>query len=63
MVSSTDFSDKFRIIILDKRIGYDLNVMRQFTCQVINSIMVDNFAAFFNCTPVDRASDSLMTLP
>ena len=24
---------------------------------VINPIMVDNFAAPFNCTPVDRASD------
>ena len=24
------------------------------------SIMVDNYAAFFNCTPVGRASDSMM---
>ena len=24
---------------------------------------VDNFAALFNCTPVDRASDSIMALP
>ena len=23
-------------------------------------IMVDNYAAFFNCTPVGRASDSMM---
>ena len=50
----TDFSDQFRkIIIRDKRIGYDLNVMRQSLCLVINPIMVDNFAALFNCTPVD----------
>ena len=27
---------------------------------VINPITVDSFAALFNCTPVDRASDSVM---
>ena len=57
----TDFSDQFRkIIIRHKRIGYDLNVMRQSACLVINPITVDNFAAFFNSTLVDRASDSMM---
>ena len=57
----TDFSDQFhKIIIHHKRIGYDLNVMRQSVCLVINPISVDNFAALFNCTPVDRASDSMM---
>ena len=57
----TDFSDQFRkIIIHHKRIGYDLNVMRQSAYLVINPITVDNFAALFNCTPVDRASDSMM---
>ena len=30
------------------------------TCLVINPITVDNFAAFFNCMPADRASDSVM---
>ena len=57
----TDFSDQFRkIIIRHKRIGYDLNVMRQSACLVINPITVANFAALFNCTPVDRASESMM---
>ena len=41
-------------------IGYNLNVMRQSACLVFNQIMVDNYAAFFNCTPVGRASDSMM---
>ena len=60
---STDFSDQFRkIIICHKSIDYNLNVMRQSSCLVINPITVDNFAALFNCTPVDRASDS-MTAP
>ena len=42
-----------------KRIGYNLNVMQQSACLVINPITVDGFAALFNCTPVDRASDSI----
>ena len=57
----TDFSDLFRKIIMSyKRIGYNLNVMRQSACLVINPIKVDGYAAVFNCTPVDRASDSMM---
>ena len=57
----TDFCDQFRkIVIHHKHIGYDLNVMRQSACLVINPITVNNFAALFNCTPVDLASDSMM---
>ena len=48
------------IIMRYKRIGYNLNVMRQSACLVINPITVDGYAALFNCTPVDRASDSMM---
>ena len=60
-MGTPDFSDKFRkIIIRHKRIGYDLNVMRQSTCLVINPITVDNFCALFICRPMDRASDSMM---
>ena len=61
IMGRTDFSDLFRkIIIRHKCIGYDLNVMRQSACLVINPITVDNFAALFNCTPVVRASGSMM---
>ena len=56
----TDFSDQFRKIIMRyKRRGYNLNVMRQSAC-LVNPITVDGYAALFNCTPVDRASDSMM---
>ena len=58
-----DFSFQFRKIITRyRRIGYtcNLNVMRQSACLVFNPVMVDNYAAFFNCTPVGRASDSMM---
>ena len=48
----TDFSDQFRKIIMHyKRISYNLNVMRQSACLVINPITVDGYAALFNCTP------------
>ena len=51
----TDFSDQFRKIIMRyKRIGYNLNVMRQSACLVIYQIKIDGYAALFNCTQVDR---------
>ena len=57
----TDFSDQLRKVIMRyKHIGYNLNVMRGSACLFINPIMVDDYAALFNCTPVDRASDSMM---
>ena len=57
----TDFSDQFRKIIMRyKRICYNLNVMLQSECLVINPITVDGFAALFNSMPLDRASDSMM---
>ena len=60
----TDFSDQFRKIIMRyKRIGYNLNVIRQSACLVINPITVDSYAALFNCTQVDQASDSMMARP
>ena len=61
MRGMTDFSYQYRKIIMRcKRIGYNLNVMRQSACLVINPIKVDGYAALFNCTPVDRVSDSIM---
>ena len=56
-----DFSSQFRKVIMRyKHIGFNLNVMQQSACCAINPIMADSFAALFNCTPVDRASDSMM---
>ena len=60
-VGRADFSDQFRkIIVRYKRIGYNINIMRQSACLVFNPITVNNFASLFNCTPVGRASDSMM---
>ena len=60
-VGRADFSDQFRkIIVRYKRIGYNIDIMRQSACLVFNPITVNNFASLFNCTPVGRASDSMM---
>ena len=59
IVGRVDFCDQFRkIIVRYKRIGYNINIMRQSACLVFNPITVNNFASLFNCTPVGRASDN-----
>ena len=61
IVGRNDFSDQFRkIIIRYKRIGYNMNVMRQTACWLVNPITVNNFTGLFNCTPVGRVSDLMM---
>ena len=40
--------------------GYNINVLQQTACLVVNPITVGNFAFLFNCTPVGRTSDSMM---
>ena len=61
IVCRADFSDQFRkVIMCYKRIGYNINVKRQSAYLVINPITIDSFASLFNCTPVGRASDSMM---
>ena len=61
IVGRADFSDQFKTIIVRyKLIGYNINIMQQSACLVFNPITVYNFASLFNCTPVGRASDSMM---
>ena len=62
IVGRADFSDQFRkIIVRYKRTGYNINIMRQSACLVFNPITVNNFASLFDCTPVGRASDSMIS--
>ena len=57
----TDFSDQFRKLIMRyKRIDYNLYVLRQSACLVINPITDADYAILFNCKPVDRAPDSIL---
>ena len=63
IVCSINFSATFiKIISHYKKIGYNINVLQQSACLVINPIRGGNFASFFNCTPVGRTSES-MTVP
>ena len=46
IVGRADFSDQFRKnIVRYKRIGYNINIMRQSACLVFNPITVNNFAS------------------
>ena len=41
------------------RVGYNLDIMRQSACLVLNPIMVYSYGFLFNCTTVGQASDSM----
>ena len=63
IVGSNNFSAQFiKIISHYKKIGYNINVLQQTACLVVNPIRVGNFAFLLNCTPVGGTSDS-MTIP
>ena len=63
IVGSNNFSAQFiNIISRYKKIGYNINVLQQTACLVVNPIKVGNFAFLFHCTPVGPTSDS-MTVP
>ena len=59
IVGSNNFSAQFiRIIFHYKKIGYNIYVLQQTACLVVNSFTIGNFAFLCNCTPVDRISES-----
>ena len=60
-LGSNNFSAQFiKIISHYKKIGYNIDVLQQTACLVVNPITVGNFAFLFNCTLVGRTSDSMM---
>ena len=57
IVGSNNFSVLFiKIISHYKKIGYNINVLQQTACLVVNPITVGNIAFLFNCTPVGQTS-------
>ena len=44
-----------KIIVRYKKIGYNIDVLRQTACLVANPTKVNNFAHLFYCTTVGRA--------
>ena len=60
IVGSINFSVKFiKIISHLKMIGYNINVLLQTACLVVNPIRVGNFAFHLNYMPVGQASNSM----
>ena len=58
IIGKNDFPYHFKkIIVRYKKIGYNIDVMRQTACLVINQIRVNSYAYLFNCTTVGRAPD------
>ena len=63
IVGKPNFSDQFKKIVKRyKRVGYNLDIMRQSACLVVNPITVYSYGFLFNCTTVGRASDSMTAL-
>ena len=63
IVGSNNFSAQFiKIVSHYKKNGYNINVLQQTACLMVNPIMVGNFAFLFNCMPVGWTSVS-MTVP
>ena len=63
IVGSNNFSAQFiKIISHGKNIGYNINVLQQTACLVVNPITVGNFAFLFNCMQVGQTSDSMRVL-
>ena len=58
IIGENDFPCHFKkIIVRYKIIGYNINVMLQTACLVVNPIKVNSFAYLFNSTTVGRTSD------
>ena len=63
IVGKSNFSDQFKKIVKCYiRVGYNLDIMRQSACLVLNPITVYSYGFLFNCTTVGQASDSMMAL-
>ena len=57
------FHDQFKKIIKHyKRVGYSMDIMRQYACLIINTITVYSYVFVLNCMTVGQVSDSMTTL-
>ena len=58
IIDKNDFPYHFqKLIVRYEKIGYNIYVLRQAACLIVNPIKVNSFAYLFNCTTVGRASD------
>ena len=58
IIGKYDFPYHYKkIIVCYKKTGYDIDVLGQTACLVVNPIEINNFAYLFDCTTVGRTSD------
>ena len=63
IVGKPNFSDQFKKIVKRYiRVGYNLDIMRQSACLVLNPNTVYSYGFLFNCMTVGQASDSMTAL-
>ena len=63
IVGKPNFSDQYKKIIKRYiKVGYNLDVMRQSACLVLNPTTVYSYGFLFNCTTVGQDSDSMIAL-
>ena len=63
IIRKPSFSDHFKMIIKHyKRVGYNMDIMRQSACQVVYPITVYSYGILFNSTMLGQASDSMTAL-
>ena len=63
IVGKPNFSDQFKKIVKRYiRVGYNLDIMRQSACLVLNPITVYSYGFLLNCTTVGQTSDSMTAL-
>ena len=63
IVGKSNFSDQFKKIAKRYiRVGYNLDIMRQSACLVLNPITVYSYGFLLNCTTVGQASGSMTPL-
>ena len=67
-INSNELLENLILVINSKivkryiRVGYNLDIMRQSACLVLNPITVYSYGLLFNCTTVGQASDSMTAL-
>ena len=63
IIGKPNFNDQFKKIVKRYiRVVYNLDIMRQSACLVLNPITVYSYGFLFNCTTVGQASDSMTAL-
>ena len=62
-VGKSNISDQFKKIVKPYiRVGYNLDIMQQSACLVLNPITVYSYGFLFNCMMVGQASDIMTAL-